>query len=142
MAAVERAAGRLDGLRVLDAGCGTGRFTAALERRTAWLAGVDLDPAMLTVAARRVRAPLLAADARSPRRRQLRRPPWQAARFLTRRQLRVLGARHGQVKLHGTLVMPGVVPGSRHAGCLLEAIGRRAFPATGAFQVLTIEKAA
>jgi hypothetical protein len=76
------------------------------------------------------------------RRRQLRRPPWQAARFLTRRQLRVLGARHGQVKLHGTLVMPGVVPGSRHAGCFLEAIGRRAFPATGAFQVLTIEKAA
>lgn len=63
-AAIERAAGCLDGLRVLDAGCGTGRFTAALERRGARLAGVDLDPAMLDVAARRVRAPLLAADAR------------------------------------------------------------------------------
>jgi SAM-dependent methyltransferase len=195
LAAIERAAGRLDGLRVLDAGCGTGRFTAALERRAARLAGVDLDPAMLTVAARRVRAPLLAADAgevpfrdgafdvtiavtvceftagpaavvaelarvtrpggqvvigalnrRSPwglaRHRQLRRPPWQAARFLTRRQLCALGARHGRVKLHSTLVMPGAVPGSRHAGRFLEAIGRRAFPATGAFQVLTVEKAA
>jgi SAM-dependent methyltransferase len=195
LAAIERAAGRLDGLRVLDAGCGTGRFTAALERRAALLAGVDLDPVMLTVAGRRVRAPLLAADAgalpfrdaafdvtvavtvcefaaspaavvaelarvtrpggrvvigalnrRSPwglaRRRQLRRPPWQAARFLTRRQLRVLGAPHGQVKLHGTLILPGVVLGSRRAGCFLEAIGRRACPATGAFQVLTVEKAA
>lgn len=195
LAAVERAAGRLDGLRVLDAGCGTGRFTAALERRAARLAGVDLDPAMLDAAARRVRAPLLAADAgalpfrdgafdvaiavtvceftASPaalvaelarvtrpggrivigalnrrsawglaRRRQLRRPPWQAAQFLTRRQLRALGSRHGQVQLHGTLVMPGAVPGSRHAGRFLEAIARRAFPATGAFQVLTVKKAA
>jgi hypothetical protein len=95
LTAVERAADRLDGLRVLDAGA--------------------------------------ASCAGRPGR-----PPG----FLTRRQLRVLGARHGQVKLHGTLVMPGVVPGSRHASCFLEAIGRRAFPATGAFQVLTIEKAA
>lgn len=37
-AAIERAAGRLDGLRVLDAGCGTGRFTAAFVRCGAWLA--------------------------------------------------------------------------------------------------------
>ena len=193
LAAIGRAAGRLDGLRVLDAGCGTGRFTAALERHAARLAGVDLDPAMLTVAARRVRAPLLAADAgelsfrdgafdvtiavtvceftSSPaavvaelarvtrpggrvvigalnrsvwglaRRRQLRRPPWQAARFLTRRQLRALGARHGRVRLHGTLITPGAVPGSWRIGPLLEALGRRAFPAAGAFQVLTVEKA-
>ncbi len=195
LAAIERAVGRLDGLRVLDVGCGTGRFSAALERRAGRLAGVDLDPAMLTVAARRVRAPLLAADAgelpfqdgafdvtvavtvceftASPaalvaelarvtrpggrvvigalnrrsawglaRRRQLRRPPWQAARFLTRRQLRALGERHGQVTLRGTLVMPGAVPGSRHVSRFLEAIGRRACPAAGAFQVLTMEKAA
>ena len=194
-AAIERAAGRLDGLRVLDAGCGTGRFAAALERRAARLVGVDLDPAMLSVAAPRVRAPLLAADARklpfrdaafdvaiavtvceftaSPaalvaelarvtrpggrvvigalnrrsawglaRRRQLRRPPWQAARFLTRRQLRALGACHGRVRPHGTLVMPGAVPGSWHVGLFLEAIGRRACPAIGAFQVLAIERAA
>ena len=194
LAAIERAAGRLDGLRVLDAGCGTGQFTAALERRAARLAGVDLDPAMLTVAGRRVRAPLLAADAgalpfreaafdvaiaatvceftASPaalvaelarvtrpggrfvigalnrrsawglsRRRQLRQPPWQAARFLTRRQLRALGARHGRARLHGTLVMPGAVPGSWLIGPFLEAVGRRACPAAGAFQVLTVEKA-
>lgn len=194
LAAIERAAGRLDSLRVLDAGCGTGRFTAALERRAALLAGVDLDLAMLAVAARRVRAPLLAADVgelpfrdgafdvtiavtvceftaspaalvaelarvtrpggrvvigalnrRSPwglaRHRQLRRPPWQAARFLTRRQLRVLGAPHGRARLHGTLVMPGMVPGSRQASLSLEALGRRACPAVGAFQVLAIEKA-
>ena len=70
-----------------------------------------------------------------------RRPPWQAARFLTRRQLRALGACHGQLRLHGTLVMPGAVPGSRHAGRFLEALGRRACPAAGAFQVLAIEKA-
>jgi protein-L-isoaspartate O-methyltransferase len=62
-AAIERAAGRVDGLQVLDAGCGTGRFTACLERCAARLAGVDLDPAMLAVAAQRVRVPLLAADA-------------------------------------------------------------------------------
>lgn len=195
LVAIERAAGSLDGLRVLDAGCGTGRFTAALEHRAARLAGVDLDPAMLTAAARRVRAPLLAADVgalpfrdaafdvtiavtvceftASPaalvaelarvtrpggrvvigalnrrsawglaRHRQLRRPPWQAARFVTRRQLRALGARHGQVQLHGTLVMPGAVPGSRRAGRFLEAIGWRACPAAGAFQVLTVGKAA
>ena len=195
LAAIERAAGRFDGLRVLDVGCGTGRFTAALERRAARLAGVDLDPAMLDAAARRVRAPLLTADAgalpfrdaafdvtiavtvceftASPaalvaelarvtrpggrvvigalnrrsawglaRRRQLRQPPWRAARFLTRRQLRALGAPHGRVKLHGTLIMPGAVPGSWRAGPFLEAIGRRACPAAGAFQVLTVEMAA
>jgi ubiquinone/menaquinone biosynthesis C-methylase UbiE len=194
VAAVERAAGRVDGLRVLDAGCGTGRFTACVERRAARLAGVDLDPAMLAVAAHRVRVPLLAADAcrlpfqdaafdvaiavtvceftaspaavvaelarvtrpggrivigalnrRSPwglaRRRRLRRPPLQQARFLTRGQLRALGARHGRVRLYGTLIAPGAIPGT-WPGPLLEAAGRRACPAIGAFQVLAIEKAA
>lgn len=150
---------------------------------------------MLDDAARRVRAPLLAADARelpfrdavfdvtiavtvceftaSPaalvaglarvtrpggrvvigalnrrrawglsRHRRLRRPPWQAARFLTRRQLRALGARHGRVRLHGGLVVPGAVPGSWRVGPFLEALGRRACPAAGVFQVLAIEKAA
>jgi uncharacterized protein involved in oxidation of intracellular sulfur len=193
-AAIERAAGQLDGLRVLDAGCGTGRFTACLERRAARLVGVDLDPAMLAVAAQRVRTPLLTADAsrlpfrdaafdvaiavtvceftaspaaavaelarvtrpggrivigalnrRSPwglarRRRLQRRPPWQQARFLTRGQLRAFGARHGRVRLHGALIAPGAIPGT-WPGSLLEAAGRRACPAIGAFQVLAIEKA-
>jgi SAM-dependent methyltransferase len=74
------------------------------------------------------------------RRRELRRPPWQAARFLTRRQLRAFGACHGRVRLHSGLIIPGAVPGSRHAGPFLEALGRRACPAAGAFQVLAIDK--
>ena len=60
--AVEDAAGPVDGRRVLDAGCGTGRFAASLERQGARTAGVDLDPAMLAVAASRVRGPLVVAD--------------------------------------------------------------------------------
>jgi hypothetical protein len=38
--------------------------------------------------------------------------------------------------------MPGAVPSSRHADPFLETLGRRACPAAGAFQVLTVEKAA
>ena len=34
-------------------------------------------------------------------------PPWNAARFLTRHQLRELGARYGRVKLHGALSRAG-----------------------------------
>jgi predicted RNA methylase len=50
-AAVLQAAGVLEGTRVLDAGCGTGRFTGALERARASVVGVHLDPDMLTAAA-------------------------------------------------------------------------------------------
>lgn len=49
-AAVLRAAGELDGRRVLDAGCGTGRFTAALADQTAAAIAVDPDPDMLRLA--------------------------------------------------------------------------------------------
>ena len=45
-----------DGVRVLDAGCGTGRFTARLEASGASVVGLDLDPAMLDVASARTRA--------------------------------------------------------------------------------------
>lgn len=62
-AALDRAIGLLDGRSVLDVGCGTGRFTAAMEQRAGSVTGTDLDAAMLAVAARRVRAPLLLADA-------------------------------------------------------------------------------
>lgn len=49
-AAVVRAAGDLTGRRVLDAGCGTGRFSAALLNRCAAVVGVDPDPGMLRLA--------------------------------------------------------------------------------------------
>jgi SAM-dependent methyltransferase len=65
---VERAAllaalGPLHGRRVLDVGCGTGRFTAALEAAGAQVTGLDRDPAMLQLARHRTRARLLRADA-------------------------------------------------------------------------------
>jgi hypothetical protein len=75
-------------------------------------------------------------------RRQLRRPPWRAARFLTGRQLRALGGRHGRVRPHGALFIPWAVPGSWHAGLFLETLWRRVCPAAGVFQVLAVEKAA
>lgn len=40
----------LDGLRVCDAGCGTGRFAARLEAVGARVTGVDRDPAALAIA--------------------------------------------------------------------------------------------
>ncbi|MGO9194559.1 MAG: hypothetical protein ACLP8X_39720 [Streptosporangiaceae bacterium] len=76
------------------------------------------------------------------RRRQLRRPPWRAARFLARRQLRALGGRHGRVRLHGALFTPGRSRAAGMPACSLEALWRRVCPATGAFQVLAVEKAA
>jgi len=62
-ATLERAVGPVDSRSVLDVGCGTGRFTAAMEQHAGSVAGVDLDPAMLAVAARRVKASLFVADA-------------------------------------------------------------------------------
>jgi SAM-dependent methyltransferase len=61
--AILRVAGRIDGLRVLDVGCGTGRMTQVLASRGARVAGLDLDAAMLTVAARRTAGPLILGDA-------------------------------------------------------------------------------
>ena len=49
-ATVLRAAGDLAGRRVLDAGCGTGRFTAALGNEHATVVGVDPDRGMLRLA--------------------------------------------------------------------------------------------
>jgi ubiquinone/menaquinone biosynthesis C-methylase UbiE len=63
--ALLRAAGPLAGLRVLDVGCGTGRITDVLARSGANVVGLDLDPAMLTVAARRTSAPFILGDAAS-----------------------------------------------------------------------------
>jgi SAM-dependent methyltransferase len=53
-AAVTRAAGAIDNEFVLDAGCGTGRFTTRLAKSRAIPVGVDLDSGMLGIAARRL----------------------------------------------------------------------------------------
>ncbi len=54
-AAVFRAAGALDGALVLDGGCGTGRFTAAIPDRGGVAIGVDPDADMLTIAGPRLK---------------------------------------------------------------------------------------
>jgi SAM-dependent methyltransferase len=54
-AAVLNAAGALAGKQVLDAGCGTGRFAAALRSAGADLVGIDLAGDMLTIASTRLR---------------------------------------------------------------------------------------
>lgn len=65
-------------------------------------------------------------------------PPWNAARFLTRQQLRDLGAPYGRLILHGALYAPGVVPFDYVIGPALEQLGR-ALPSWGAFQTLVVE---
>lgn len=62
-AGLQRAADPLPGRLVVDVGCGTGRFTQALQQQGARTVGVDLDPDMLTVAAERAAGPWLVADA-------------------------------------------------------------------------------
>jgi SAM-dependent methyltransferase len=53
-ATVARAAGAIDNRIVLDAGCGTGRYTTRLAELHAIPVGIDIDPGMLDIAARRV----------------------------------------------------------------------------------------
>jgi len=60
--AILAAAGNLAGKTVADIGCGTGRFTTDLERRAGRVVGLDPDPSMLAVAARRTAAPLIVGD--------------------------------------------------------------------------------
>lgn len=53
-AALLRAAGTVAGSRVLDAGCGPGRFAATLRRAGADVVGIDPAPDMLTLASPRL----------------------------------------------------------------------------------------
>jgi SAM-dependent methyltransferase len=56
--------GRLSGsVSVLDAGCATGRFTARLEASGASVVGLDIDPAMLDLAATRTHGLLIVGNA-------------------------------------------------------------------------------
>ncbi len=140
--AVERdallaALGPLQGRRLVEVGCDTGRFTAALTRAGAEVTGIDVDPAMLDLAATRVDVPLLLADAhtlpldddtydvavavtllehqpRPPAHRVRARPghpPWSDACLHTPRQLRDQLTPHGQLRMHGALHAPGMRPG-------------------------------
>lgn len=62
-AALLDAIGDPSGSTMLDVGCGTGRFTETLHVRSAAVIGIELDVAMLAVAARRLDVPLIRADA-------------------------------------------------------------------------------
>lgn len=61
-AAVLRALGPLSGRWVVDVGCGTARLAALLAARGANVIGIDLDAAMLAVAATRIPTRLVRAD--------------------------------------------------------------------------------
>ena len=56
------AAGDLTGASVADIGCGTGRLTQHIEHVATTVVGLDPDPAMLAVAARRTSSLLLVGD--------------------------------------------------------------------------------
>lgn len=60
--------GEVNGLRVLDAGCGSGSHAAALVERGAILTGIDASRGLLEIAQRRLdgRAQLLRADLNEP----------------------------------------------------------------------------
>jgi SAM-dependent methyltransferase len=64
VALIGRVAPWSPGQLVLDLACGAGRHAAELERAGARVIGLDLSPAMLLRAQRRVRAPLVRGDMR------------------------------------------------------------------------------
>jgi len=65
VALIRRVAPWSPGQLVLDLACGAGRHAAELERAGARVIGLDLSPAMLHRAQRRVRAPLVRGDMRA-----------------------------------------------------------------------------
>lgn len=65
--------------------------------------------------------------------------PWDAACFLSRHELRHLGAPYGVTRLAAALHAPGPFPGLRIVGPALELLGR-AVPAFGAFQILVVDR--
>jgi SAM-dependent methyltransferase len=71
-------------------------------------------------------------------RRKLRHPPWAGACLYTRRQLRVLLADRGRLRLHGALFAPGAVPGLPLLSRVAERLGRWA-PGIGAFQIAVLD---
>ena len=61
--ALRKAVGELRNRRVLDVGCGTGRFSAALKAAGATVVGLDIDPGMIALASQRIGGPLVVGDA-------------------------------------------------------------------------------
>jgi SAM-dependent methyltransferase len=72
-------------------------------------------------------------------RRELRRPPWTAARFLDHRALLALAKPYGPPHLTLALFAPGALPGLNRIGPLLELLGHLV-PHAAAFRVLSIER--
>lgn len=72
-------------------------------------------------------------------RHDLRTPPWNTAGFLSRDQIRRLGAPHGRARVIGALFAPGELPARRVLGATCEIVGR-AIPFLGAFQVLIVDR--
>jgi len=63
LATMRRVLGRLDGLRLLDVGCGTGFVLAALEAAGLEATGIDMHATSLRLARTRVRGPLFLSSA-------------------------------------------------------------------------------
>jgi SAM-dependent methyltransferase len=192
--AVRRALRSVQGATAIDVGTGTGRLAAQLRAAGVELVAIDREPAMLTLARKRIEASLVAADVlalpvrdrsvdialavtvlefvadASVAMAELARvvrpggrivvgalnpcspwgiahhaefgsPPWNAAHFFTRTELRALGAPHGRVHLDAALYAPRSFPLLGLIGPLVEQFGR-AVPIWGAFQVLVVERAA
>lgn len=63
VSALQRDVGRLEGLRLLDVGCGTGRVLAALEEEGLSVCGLEVQLEGLRYARKRTNAPLICLDA-------------------------------------------------------------------------------
>jgi SAM-dependent methyltransferase len=107
------------------------------------------DPALAVAELSRVVRPggrvvIGALNPRSPwgvaRRRELREPPWNTARFLCRHELRELARPYGRGTVRGVLFARGPLPRLTPAGTADRAARSPSVPSTGAFQVLTIDR--
>jgi len=113
------AAANLTGKTVADICCGTGRFTTDLERHAGHVIGLDPDPSMIAVAARRTQAPLVVGDGH--------RLPFADDRFDLAIEITVCEFATdpaAEIAELARITRPG---------------GRRVAPRAGAFNVLTID---
>lgn len=71
-------------------------------------------------------------------RRQFDDPPWDTARFMGRSELETIMAAYGKTVWNTGLHAPTALPGIRYWGPVVERLGQRLAPRTGAFQVVTL----